>query len=193
MKPFSSTNRRRKLIPLALSALLLAGCRKAADIPEFSDAYLVSTAWGGMSWGEYYDCISARVIICCNHDLLVYMPALGDAPAHPAESELIATLTLTDAQYAAMESALDRNQLYTLDPKEDKEVCDGCYQTLTLYGADDRAVKICGGYMPQSDRFCEMYRAVQDNLPADVLNKIRTERIEALREAAESGEQENTE
>ena len=36
--------------------------------PQFSDNYLVGFSYGGVSWGEYYDCISANVIICQNRE-----------------------------------------------------------------------------------------------------------------------------
>ncbi len=166
---------------LLLSALCLTACRKEA--PAFSEKVLVGTKFGGSSWGEYYDCISAGITIYTDHTLTVTMPAAG----HDG-TEQVAELTLTDAQYAAIEQALDKEKLYFLDPKEDQDVCDGYSHYLTLYGADDQPLKRCGGYMPQNEDFNDMYRAIHDNLPQDELRAIRQAQIDKLKEAEQNDE-----
>ena len=166
---------------LLLSALCLTACRKEA--PAFSEKVLVSTRFGGSGWGEYYECISAGITIYTDHTLTVTMPAAG----HDG-TEQVAELTLTDAQYAAIEKALDKEKLYFLDPKEDRDVCDGDSYSLTLYGADDLPLKRCGGYMPQNEDFIDMYRTIHDNLPQDELRAIRAAQIEKLKEAEQNDE-----
>lgn len=151
------------------------------SMPEFSSEYLVGTYYGGGDWGEFYDCLSERVIVCTDHRLLVFLPQVE---MHQVTDYVQAdTLTLTDAQYDAISSKLDREKLFRLDPEEDWEVCDGYTSTLVLYDTNQEPAKSCGGYMPQNDDFAEMYRAVMDNLPTDDLNRIRSEWIEELKKA----------
>ena len=166
---------------LPLSALCLTACRKEA--PAFSEKVLVGTSFGGSGWGEYYECISAGITIYTDRTLTVTMPAAG----HDG-TEQVAELTLTDAQYAAIEKALDKEKLYFLDPKEDRDVCDGYSHYLTLYGADDLPLKVCGGYMPKNQDFNDMYRTIHDNLPQDELRAIRAAQIDKLKEAEQNDE-----
>lgn len=180
----------RKMLTAAavlLSALMLTGCEnmkqeKKPEIPQFSDEYLVGTYYGGAGWGEFYECLSARLIVCTNHELLVYLPLTE--PYKVLDYQLAETLTLTDAQYQAIARGLDREKLYTLDPQEDREVCDGGTTELLLYDKEQNVAKACGGYMPQNEDFWEMYHAVIDNLPTDTLDKLRTDWIGEQRQNA---------
>ncbi len=150
-------------------------------IPEFSDEYLVGLYYGGSSWGEYYDCIDATLIICTNHDVLVYMPTNVDEPYSVTDVEVVATLTLTDEQYNNIDSALDREKLYTMEIESDSEACDGDSDYLILYDKNQEIAKACGTYMPITEEFCDLYNIVLDNIPCDEINEIREEQIEKLR------------
>ena len=88
------------------------------EIPEFSSEYLVGVNVGGSSWGEFFECIDARVVVCTNHDVLVYMPTKVDGK-ETSDEQVIATYTLTDDQYSAIDNELDKALLYTLDPEPD--------------------------------------------------------------------------
>ena len=152
------------------------------DIPEFSSEYLVGVSVGGSSWGEYYECISAGVKVCKNHDIIITMPTKA-GPGEETESGEIATLTLTDEQYNNIEKGIDLVELYTLDPDEDREVCDGGSTIITIYDADGNVLKNCGGYMPRYKRLHEMHDLILDNLPLDEIYEIRAKQIELLRES----------
>ncbi|MBO4887035.1 MAG: hypothetical protein J5589_01810 [Firmicutes bacterium] len=155
------------------------------EVPEFSSKYFVGTYYGGSSWGEYYDCLSAELIICTDHTVLVYMPTKVEN--YSAEDwGLIATVSLTDEQYQNIENAIDREELYLLDPDPEMDVCDGYSLYLMLYGTDERMVKRCGGYMPQNKRFNAMHDSLFANLPREELSRIRDEQVEKLRSEAES-------
>ena len=181
----------RSIIAGMLSAVMLCGCSGVKDnpssqdvvVPEFSDKYLVGTTFGGSGWGEFYDCLSAKVTVCTNKEIIVELPQTENHSVTGYEQA--ATLTLTDEQYNVIEKALDREKLYTLDPELDREACDGTSYVLTLYGTDDQPLKGCGGYMPQNKEFMYMYRTVQDNLPVEELSRMRLDWIEQLRKKAE--------
>jgi len=170
-----------------LIALTFVGCAKnvAEDgvifktSPEFSDEYLVGLDYGGDSWGELYDCIDARIIICTNNDVLIYMPT--DVRAQAESLELVETLTLTDEQYANIEKGLDREKLYSLKIESDDEVCDGEVYALILYDKEQNILKSCGAYMPITEEFWTMYHAIIDNIPSDRILEIREEQVNLLR------------
>ena len=158
---------------------------EVVEVPEFSSKYLVGTYYGGSSWGEYFDCLSAELIICTDHTVLVYMPTKVEN--YSAEDwGLIATVTLTDEQYQNIEKAIDREELYLLDPEPEMDVCDGYSLYLMLYDTDERMVKRCGGYMPQNKRFNAMHDSLFANLPREELSRIRDEQVEKLRSEEES-------
>ena len=135
-------------------------------IPEFSSEYLIGIDYGGSGWGEYFDCLGAEVIISTDHSVQVYMPTKVENHS-VIERGLIATLSLSDEQYEKIEKADEREKLCTLD--------------LMLYDTDQQLLKRCGGYMPQSKVFNQMYGAVNANLPEEIA-AIREEQIEKLRE-----------
>ncbi|MBR3393707.1 MAG: hypothetical protein IKG51_06315 [Firmicutes bacterium] len=149
-------------------------------IPEFSSEYLIGIDYGGSGWGEYFDCLGAEVIISTDHSVQVYMPTKVENHS-VIERGLIATLSLSDEQYEKIEKAVDREKLFTLDPEPDQSVLDGYSRYLMLYDTDQQLLKRCGGYMPQSKVFNQMYGAVNANLPEEIA-AIREEQIEKLRE-----------
>ena len=149
-------------------------------IPEFSSEYLIGIDDGGSGWGEYFDCLGAEVIISTDHSVQVYMPTKVENHS-VIERGLIATLSLSDEQYEKIEKAVDREKLFTLDPELDQSVLDGYSRYLMLYDTDQQLLKRCGGYMPQSKVFNQMYGAVNANLPEEI-SAIREEQIEKLRE-----------
>ncbi len=168
------------IIVVMLMALSTVGCSKE-PVPELSDEYLVGFPYGGSSWGEFYDCIDAEVIICTNHDVLISMPTaetVGDEKHRVYEQ--VATLTLTDSQYSAIEKAVDREKLYNLDV-EAGEADDGYSLYLFLYNKDNSVAKMVGAYMPEDEDFIEIYETVMDNLPRQEIDRIRDENVERLR------------
>ena len=189
--------RRTELILLIVLVMLFsAGCQKTdrvedrdkeiqngkeeTVIPEFSSEYLIGIDYGGAGWGEYFDCIGAEVIICTDHSVQIYMPTKVENHS-VIDRGLIATLSLTDEQYEKIEKSVDREKLFTLDPEPDQSVLDGYSRYLMLYDTDQQLLKRCGGYMPQSKVFNQMYGAVNANLPEEIA-AIREEQIEKLRE-----------
>ena len=189
--------RRTELILLIVLVMLFsAGCQKTdrvedrdkeiqngkeeTVIPEFSSEYLIGIDYGGAGWGEYFDCLSAEVIICTDHSVQIYMPTKVENHS-VIDRGLIATLSLTDEQYEKIEKSVDREKLFTLDPEPDQSVLDGYSRYLMLYDTDQQLLKRCGGYMPQSKVFNQMYGAVNANLPEEIA-AIREEQIEKLRE-----------
>ncbi len=178
--------------------LAIAGCQSGADadddgddkevieeddedIPEFSDEYLVGINYGGSGWGEFYECLDANAVICRNHEVIISMATKVEYH-DVVEAGQIATITLTDEQYENIEKGLNLKKLYTLDPKEDRDVCDGSSYYIYLYGEDDDVVKAVGGYMPDNKYFNKAYALLMENLPMDELNAIRDEQVDKLRE-----------
>ena len=150
------------------------------ETPEFSENILVATDFGGSSWGEFYECISAVLVIHTDRTVDVIMPTrVGDY--YVLQSQVITTLELTEEQYQNIEKAIDRTRLYWLDPDENVDVCDGDSLYLALYGKDDQVLKNCGGYMPRNKYLVETYRTLHENLPVEELARIRSEHIEKLR------------
>ncbi len=179
----------RNCIALLTFSLFLSGCSIPFDIsgkektPEFSEEYFVGANYGGASYGTYYDMISAEVILCSNKNVLVFLPESVDTDA---EKVLVSTLTITDEQFNNIVNGIDRNKLYTLDPKPDQSVCDGYYKYLILYDTNRQVCKLCGSYMPQNKKFNDMYTTFVENLPWREIDQIRSEYIDKLR-AAEDG------
>lgn len=158
----------------------ISSVSEVTEVPEFSDEYLVGAFFGGGGWGEKYGSLAAKLIICTNKEVKVLLPEMEDN--HFTEYVQVETFTLTDEQYNAIEKTIDRSKLYVLDPEEDEDVCDGNTYMLILYDKNQESVKVCGGYMPQNEDFCAMYRAVQENIPADEIEKLRSDWIDELRE-----------
>lgn len=169
------------IIILFILVFCFAGCGSTL---EFSDKYLLSTAYGGASWGEFYECLDGYIIICTDGTVEVYMPELDEYGDIQEEYVYVTTITLTDEQYNAIASAINLKKLYKLDPRSDNGACDGYSRYLTIYDKNDQVLKCCGGYMPQNRQFNKMYQAVFDNLPMDELNAIRDEWITELKEEA---------
>ncbi|MBQ6090317.1 MAG: hypothetical protein IJL07_03505 [Lachnospiraceae bacterium] len=155
---------------------------ESISVPEFSDEYLVGFDYGGSSWGEFYDCLDAKVIICTNHDVLILMPTAESIRyKNMYEYEEIGKITLTDMQYSNIETVLDREELYTLKIRSEKDVCDGYSMYLYLYNKDNTVAKECGAYMPTTERFIEIYDAVIDNIPGKEISDIREKNVKRLR------------
>ena len=150
-------------------------------IPEFSDEYLVGFSFGGSGWGEFYDCIDADVIICTNHDVLMYMPTLETLHDKKPEMVLVETLKLTDEQYHAIENAVDREKLYTMVIESNDNVDDGDSYGLILYDRNEEMLKYCGGYMPTTKEFNDIYDEVMNNIPREEMRKIHDDYVDMLR------------
>ena len=148
---------------------------------EFSDEYLVGFDFGGSSWGDFYDCLSVRVIICMNHDVMVFGKKMESVHQRDGELEQIAKLTLTEEQYSNIEKILDRQKLYKMKIKSNQDICDGSSYYLILYDKDENIAKACGAYEPTTKAFLKMYDGVRDNIPKDELREIRNEYVEAVR------------
>ena len=175
-----------------LIALMMAGCSQNVEKsemqgegifnigPEFSEEYLVGLDYGGMGWGTIYQTIDARVIICTNHDVLIYMPTDIDINAREKSLELVETLTLTDEQYENIENSLDRKKLYKLIVISNSQICDGDNYTLYLYDKEQNIAKSCGGYMPITKKFWDIYDAIIENIPTEKILEIRDSQIKKL-------------
>ena len=148
-------------------------------LPEFSDRYLVSSNYGGGGWGDFYDCISGQVRLCKNGTIEFYMPEYDGRIM--TGMVLVDTLPVDPEKYAKVEKSIDLEELYTLDPELDENVCDGYSRTLTVYGKDDHVLKVCGGYMPCNKRFNEMYQIVNECYPKEELSALYDAWIEALK------------
>lgn len=183
------------LILMCISVMMLAACDKKEPIEdepekevveekediEFSDEYFVGFDYGGLSWGDYYDCIDARVIICTNRDVLIYLPIIDEENRYAERLELAETLKLTDEQYENIEKGVNRKKLYKLKIRSNEDVCDGSSTFLILYDKDENVLKACGAYEPSNKKFWEMYRTVLDNVPTEEIGRIRDEYAEGLK------------
>ena len=145
--------------------------------PEMSNEYLVGFKYGGHSWGSWEDCVSAYVIICTNHEVLVKMPTAETMYTNQPEYELVYTLTIPDKLYSRIEEALDREKLYTMKIDGNDAVCDGDSKYLDLYDPNNNLLKSCGAYMPTTKAFTDMYQVVIDNIPNQEILQIREEYI----------------
>ena len=157
-----------------------------SHIPKFSDEYLVGFDYGGTSDGNLLECIDARVIIRTDHSLVVYMPAEYYYNFRDDYTP-VGTIMLTDEQYRAIEKALDRERLYNMEVICDEKACDGDEFVLRLYGEDEEELKSCGGYMPTTRAFWEIYEGVMENIPGDEIRSIRDEYLEAFKGANQLG------
>ena len=184
---------------LAVLILCIAGCSDVGPVKygdpsdessdksgskekvEFSDEYLVGFDFGGSSWGDFYDCISVRVIICTNRDVLVFARSMETVHGRNGELEQIAKLSLTEDQYSNIEKKLDREKLYNMKIKSDEGACDGSSYYLILYDQDKNVAKNCGAYMPLTKAFMNVYDSVMDNIPKEELREIRNAYVEAVR------------
>jgi|GEM_PF-6758413 len=95
----------------------------------------------------------------------VYMPTKVEGK-ETSDEQVIATFTLTDDQYSAIDRELDKELLYTLDPEPDDGVEDGKCLYLILYDKENTPI-YCGSYEPTNDDWCRMRKAVIDNVPLD--------------------------
>lgn len=157
-----------------------------ADELVFSDEYLVGFGFGGSSWGTYYDCVDVNVIICTNRDVLVQAPSIETTKTDETGIQLLAKLTLSEEQYANITKALDREKLYNMKIKSNRDVCDGSSYSLILYDQDENVAKVCGAYEPTTKAFNEMYKAVMDNIPKNELSAIRSQYVNELEHYDES-------
>ncbi|MCR4617519.1 MAG: hypothetical protein K5669_04945, partial [Lachnospiraceae bacterium] len=137
------------LFLITITALTFAGCAKT-EIPEFSDEYLVGVDYGGATYGEYYECIGAMVIVCENREVLVKMPTPKAAYYRTGEEEVIATFTISEDQYATIDSIVNQKKLYKMVVKSDSSACDAPSYYLYLYDKDENILKAVGAYMPIS-------------------------------------------
>lgn len=172
---------KRLVLGLLLTATVLTGVGCAGQsVPKFSDDIYLGYYYGGCGYGTIYDCMSMYLVIHTNHEMDVYMP---DSTSYRSYTqELLATLTLTDEQYENIVKGIDRKKLYTLDPKEQNDICDGDRTDIDLYGEDGKVVKTCGGYMPANKDLKNMERVIYANVPADKLAELREAHIEKLME-----------
>ena len=183
---------------LTVMVLCIAGCSDVEPLDdgdssetsskeevEFSDEYLVGFDFGGLSWGDFYDCLSVRVIICTNRDVLVFGKKMEAVHQRDGELEQIAKLSLTEEQYSNVEKVLDRKKLYNMKIKSNQDVCDGRSYALILYDKDENVAKVCGAYEPTTKAFLKMYDGVHDNIPKDELREVRNEYVEAVRKFEE--------
>lgn len=184
-----------------LSAVLLFGCTATNDnmssedggissvitaepSAEFSDTYYVGVDYGGKGWGEFYDCLSAKLTVCSDKTVRIELP---ETDGYQVTGFTLAdTLTISDENYNNIVNAVDRDKLYALDPEEDKDVCDGNSYYLYLYDKEGAPLKNCGGYMPKNSQFMDMYNAVCDNLPQDDIDRLREDWINKQREKNDS-------
>lgn len=164
---------------LTIFSVILAGCSDTVT-PEFSDGYLVGMDYGGLSWGEFYDCLDARLIICTDHEVLIFMPS-AETVHSTKELEQIGTVSLSDEQYSNIERGLDRERLYNLRIRSNKDVLDGSSKYLFLYDKDNNIAKKCGCYMPKTKEFIQLYDLILDNLPLGEIQEIRKEYVDKLR------------
>lgn len=173
---------KRKLCFIALFIIMVMGGAACSllPVPELSDEYLVGLDYGGSSWGTIYDCIDARVIICTNRDILVYMPTTSSELDYEETLEKVATYKLTEEQYNAINEELDREKLYNMRVESNTGVCDGSAYYLILYGKDGEIVKKCGAYMPTSENFMKIYKTVVNNIPRDKIIAVLDEYVKEL-------------
>ncbi len=157
--------------------LLLSGCSEKHETPDFSDYYLVGFDYGGISWGSVTDCVHVSVIVCTDHTVGFYLPPVGNN-LHYVDYELKDTITLTDEQYANIESLVDRETLSETEVVADLG-CDGKSFYLYFYDDDLNIVGKYGAYEPvTNDPFWDIYREVRSNVPLQRASELRNEWID---------------
>lgn len=174
---------------MALIVLVCTGCTinlpkptEAQIVPEFSDEYLIGISSGG-GYGDYYSSIPSRIIVTTDKKVLVCAPSLEEVAAHMLRTddfEVLEVFELTDEQYDNILKSVDREKLFKMTVEPDNNVCDGESYYLYLYGSENQIVKRCGGYMPKTEKFMDMYRAVYRNLPKDEINRVMSEYIDRV-------------
>ncbi len=140
---------------------------KNPEVPDLSQSFIVGYAGGG-GYGTWYETTDPTVIVKSDKTAWVYMSRTG----RPENDEFIGFANMTDEQYNNIINGVDRDKLYTLDPKNQHEVMDGGSSTLILYDINDEPLKYCGGYCPSNKDFLEMYKTVGDNLPWDEISEL---------------------
>lgn len=164
---------------LLTSVLAMTGCNaKPSDeikykeekllnvkVPEFSDVYYCGLETASSN-ALMFD-PDAKVVICTNKDVLIYMPVEDKSVYKDEDYKLIDKATLSDEEYSNIVNSVDRERLYKMDIN-DEPVDDGLSSYIYLYGADDELVKKAGCYgaitsFPES--FWDMRYIIVDNLP----------------------------
>ncbi len=157
---------------------------------KFSSKYLLGTYFGGDSWGYIFNCLQGKVILCTNGELLVYMPVI-DKYHNIKEYKHVETIRLDREEYYNIERCIDRELLYVLDPEEDLTVDDGMEDYLILYGQDDKPLKECGGFEPDSKVFNAMRTVLLDHIPMKELLEIRAQWMKNSKENSDEEELNN--
>ncbi len=147
---------------------------RLSGIPEFSDEYLVGFSYGGNGgFGSMSDVQSAKVIICTNHEVLVFLPDPDSYWSVLKHDEPIAVFTLTDEEYANIERVVDRRWIYKHDVKD--SAVDGRMYGLYLYGTDNEVIKYYGACEPgeYNTEFWDIYNEVLRNSPLSEVCEVR--------------------
>ena len=143
------------------------------DTLSLSDEYLIGYYTGG-GYGTWYDTVSPVLIIKKDRNVDVYLEFIES----PHDLMYKGSVRLSQTQYDNIVAAIDAEKLYSLDPEEQNDICDGWSETLILYDEDELVLKKCGGYMPSNKEFLEMFDAVHDNLPWDEISEIKKEHLD---------------
>lgn len=148
---------------------------------EFSDKYLVGDIGKPSGWGDFdfWNTLTLEYRICYDGTVEIYMPSVSNYEI--TGYELAGTYQLTENEIDYLKEVINQKKLYRLDPKEDRDVCDGEERILCLYDKDGQVLKECGGYMPQNKDFVTMYTAIMSTLHLDEHYRIRHEWINGLK------------
>lgn len=168
------TNRRRLCFFLLWSLLILGLCacgtekedddrddkadkKQKEKSVEYSDNILISLNYGAAGFGTIAECTDAEMYVCTDGTVRVTMYIGGE------ETELGAFL-LDDGDFEKIQEIADRDKIYDLKVKENRDVCDGSSTHMTLYNEDDEVLITKGGYMPEGKKFWEIYRGIREIL-----------------------------
>lgn len=131
-----------------------------AEKITFSENILFTINNGAAGFGTVYDCLDADITVYC--DGTIHVEMISDDGSGVIKD--IAVLELTEKDYEALTKIVDREKIYNMNVKEDRDVCDGSSSHIILYDENDKVLVTKGGYMAGGDGYDEVYTEIKDVL-----------------------------
>lgn len=123
---------------------------------KFSDNILFSINNGAAGFGTIAECTDAEIIVYTDKTISVFMPS-----SDFAQTEEIASITISDNDYEKLSEIADREKIYNLNVY-DGEGCDGASSYIKLYDENDKQLVYKGGYMAVGEEFWEIYKSIKE-------------------------------
>ncbi len=164
-------NRLARVTSIIAMLMILVGCTSVSDENDvedkepkvmdksqemvYSENILLSLNHGAPGFGTQAECTDAEIFIYTDRNVRVVV-------YYPEELE-IASFEISKDDYDALYELADREQIRKLRVK-DGEGCDGSSYYISLYDENDTRVLSKGGYMPEGEKFWEVYHGIHDIL-----------------------------